>query len=324
MPSERGALSFKHADGDRATAAMRFGKDLSMHARVKSQTVGLLFLLFTMLMLPATSKAQADITGQWSPRVYNDGVDIGDYTGIPLNEAGRLRAEGWHPDLPDLPENLCRPHPVDIGLRVSVSQLNITKEFDKETGHEVGYHLHVAWQAGEQIVYTDGRPHPSPNAAHKWSGFSTGHWEGNTLVYQTDHLKEAYLTRTGVPRSALSTVTTRIHRYGNYLNITFIISDPAYLTEPYIREYLWVSKPDQVIPPYPCETSPEGAIVPAGKVPSYLPGQNEQLSDFATEYGIPIEAALGSAEETSPDYIKKLKTMKIAPRDTTVHFKRTQ
>ena len=225
--------------------------------KMKCKAMTVLSLLLLFMMLPSRpAKAQADITGEWSPRVYNDGMDVGDYTGIPINQAGRLRAESWHPDLPDLPENLCRPHPVDIGLRVSVSQLYITKEFDKETGQDVGYHLHVAWQAGEQVIYTDGRPHPSANAPHKWSGFSTGHWEGNTLVYTTDHLKEAYLTRTGVPRSSFSTVTTRIHRYGNYLNIIFIINDPAYLTEPYIREYSWVSMPDQVIPPYPCETSP--------------------------------------------------------------------
>ena len=285
---------------------------------------GSVFLLFFLMLPNRPAAAQADIAGEWSPRVYNDAMDAGDYTGIPLNQAGRLRAEAWHPDLPDLPENLCRPHPVDMGLRVSVSQLYITKEIDKETGQDVGYHLHVAWQAGEQIVYMDGRPEPSPNAPHKWSGFSAGHWEGNTLVYTTNHLKEAYLTRTGVPRSAFSTVTTRIHRDGNYLNITFIINDPAYLTEPYIREYNWVYAPDQVIPPYPCETSPEGMIIPAGKVPSYLFGQNDLLSDFATEYGIPPEAALGGAEETSPDYIKQLKTMKVAPRTTTEHYKRSQ
>jgi len=296
-----------------------------MNARANCERAGIFFLLLvTILMLSSSAKAQADITGQWSPRVYNDGMDVGDYTGIPLNQAGRLRAESWHPDTPDLPENMCRPHPVDIGLRVSVSQLNITKEFDKETGRDVGYRLHVAWQAGEQIVYTDGRQRPSPDAPHLWSGFSVGRWEGNTLVYTTDHLKEAYLTRTGVPRSGFSNVTTRIHRYGNYLNITFIISDPAYLTEPYIREYSWVSQPDQVIPPYPCETSPEGTVVPAGKVPSFLPGQNDQLSEFAVEYGMPLEAALGGAEETSPDYIKKLKTMKVAPRSSTVHYKRAQ
>ena len=48
------------------------------------------------------------------------------------------------------------------------------------------------------------------------------------------------------------------------------------------------------------------------------------LSEFAVEYGMPLEAALGGAEETSPDYIKKLKTMKVAPRTTTVHYKRAQ
>ena len=211
-----------------------------------------------------------------------------------------------------------------MGLRVSVSQLYISREMDPETGQQVGYRLHVAWQEPEQVIYTDGRPHPSANAAYKWSGFSTGHWEGNTLVYTTDHLKEAYLTRTGVPRSSKATVTTRIKRYGNYLNITFIINDPAYLTAPYIREYSWIYTPDQVIPPFPCEIIPEGTIVPAGTVPSYLPGKNDLLTAFADEYGIPLESALGGAETTSPDYIKTMKTMKVAPRTTTVHYKRAQ
>jgi len=282
-----------------------------------------LWFLPLLLLLPSRlAFAQADILGEWSPRVYNDGMDIGDYTGIPLNDAGRLRAESWHPDQIDLPENMCRPHPIDIGLRVSVSQLRITPELDPDTKQQVGYRLHVAWQEPEQVIYTDGRPHPSPNAPHKWSGFSTGHWEGNTLVYTTDHLKEAYLTRTGVPRSSKSTVTTRVHRYGNYLNVTFIIDDPAYLTEPYIREYSWVYAPDQVIPPFPCEMTPDGTIVQAGTVPNYLPGKNDVLYDFATEYGIPPESALGGAETTYPEYIKKMKTMKVAPRTTTEHYKR--
>src|ERR1700721_3935192 len=162
------------------------------------------------------------------------------------------------------------------------------------------------------MIYTDGPSNPSPNAAHKWSGFSTGHWEGNTLVYTTDHLKEAYLPRTGVPRSANATVTTRIKRYGNYLNVTFIIDDPAYLTEPYIREYSWVYAPDQVSPPFPGEMTPDGTIVQAGTVPNYLPGKNDVLYDFATEYGIPHESALGGAETTYPEYIQKMKTIKVA------------
>ena len=58
-----------------------------------------LWLLPFLLLLPSRSAwGQSDILGEWSPRVYNDGMDIGDYTGIPLNDAGRLRAESWHPD----------------------------------------------------------------------------------------------------------------------------------------------------------------------------------------------------------------------------------
>jgi len=107
-----------------------------------------LWFLPLLLLLPSRlAFAQADILGEWSPRVYNDGMDIGDYTGIPLNDAGRLRAESWHPDQIDLPENMCRPHPIDIGLRVSVSQLRITPELDPDTKQQVGYRLHVAWQS---------------------------------------------------------------------------------------------------------------------------------------------------------------------------------
>jgi len=287
-----------------------------------SRRTALILLLFGLAVLPL--RAQVDLTGQWSPRVYNDHMDIGDYTGIPLNDAARLRAESFHPEQLDLPENLCRPHPIDIGLRVSVSQLQITNELDRDSREPIGFRLHVAWQDPNQVIFMDGRPHPSSNAAHYWSGFSTGQWDRNTLVYTTTHLKEAYLTRTGVPKSDRSTVTTRVHRYGNLLTIVFIINDPAYLSQPYIRESSWVFDPDQVIPPFPCEISPDGTIVPAGKVPNFLPGKNDILADFATEYGIPIEAALGGSETLYPEYIKKMKTMKVAPRTTTEHYRRAQ
>jgi hypothetical protein len=59
-----------------------------------------------------------------------------------------------------------------------------------------------------------------------------------------------------------------------------------------------------------------------GKVPSNMLGKFPYLTEFAEEYGLPLEAALGGAETLYPEYIKKMKTMKKAPRTTTKHYRR--
>lgn len=291
---------------------------------INSKMTGLWFPLLLVLLLPnKLAWAQVDLTGEWTSRNVNDGQDIGDYAGIPFNEAGRLRAASWNPDQVDLPENVCRLHPFDIGLRVGPSSLDITKEVNQSTQAVIAYRFHSYW-SGYITVWMDGRPHPSDYTNYKWSGFSTGKWEGNTLVVTTDHLKEGYFTRAGAIRSAKATVTMAINRYGNYLTAMIIVYDPAYLSEPYIREASWLYQPHHIgIPPFTCETPDEGSLIPAGKVPSYMPGKNDALSDFAVEYGIPPEAALGGAETVYPEYIKKMKTMKTLPRTTTQHFRRT-
>lgn len=282
---------------------------------------GLWFPLLLLVLLPSRpALAQVDLSGMWSPRQYNDGRDIGDFTGIPLNEAGRMRGTTFSPEQVDLPENVCRPHPADLGFRVAPSQLNVTQVIDNVTRRVSSYNFHTPW--ADQTVWMDGRPHPPDYAYYDWSGFSTGRWEGDTLVYTTDHLKDGFLTRAGVPRSSKSTIVTRVTRYGNYLTITMIVNDPAYLTEPYIREAGWVLAPKSALPPGPCELPPEGSLLPAGRVPSNMPGASPYLSEFAEEYGLPLEAALGGAETLYPEYIKKMKTMKKAPRTTTKHYRR--
>jgi hypothetical protein len=277
-----------------------------------------LLILVTLQCRPAW--AQVDLTGEWAPRKYNDHRDIGDYTGIPLNEAGKLRAASWEPNQVDLPENICRRHPPELGFRVGPSDLSIDKELDKTTRQIIAYHIHSYFS--EETIWMDGRPRPSEYALHKQAGFSTGRWEGNTLVVTTTHLKEGYLTRAGVPRSSKATVTKRINRYGDFLTMVFIVEDPVYLEEPYVGSETWVNAPDQVVSPFACEPVAEGAILPAGKVPSYLPEKNDAIDEFATEFGIPPDAAKGGAETTYPEYIEKMKTMKKLPRTTTSHYQR--
>ena len=137
-----------------------------------------LFALAVVLLLPARSAwAQVDLQGEWTSRNVNDGQDIGDYAGIPFNDAGRLRAESWAPDQIDLPENVCRYHPLDIGLRVGPSNIDIAKIINPSTQALIAYRIHSYW-SGDIMVWMDGRPHPSEYATHTWAGFSTGKWEG--------------------------------------------------------------------------------------------------------------------------------------------------
>ena len=81
----------------------------------------------------------------------------------------------------------------------------------------------------------DGRPHPPDFDPHTWQGFSTGHWEGNVLVVETDHLKAGWIRRNGLALSDRAHMTERFFRHGDLLTHTYIIEDPVYLTEPLIK-----------------------------------------------------------------------------------------
>ena len=93
-----------------------------------------------------------DPTGEWENRFHEDeperipGPEIGDYLGLPINEAARLRADSWAATLLELPENQCRPHPSDYAWR-GPALLRIWKEIDRDTQKLVAYHTHISWQA---------------------------------------------------------------------------------------------------------------------------------------------------------------------------------
>ena len=42
------------------------------------------------------------------------------------------------------------------------------------------------------------------------------------------------------------------------------------------------------------------------RVPSYMPGENPFVSEFANRHHIPVDAALGGAETMYPEYRQKL------------------
>ena len=281
-------------------------------------------LLVTCGVTPAS--AQVDIAGLWRPLPRNqDGSGmIGDAAGVPVSAAGRWRAESWSPDDFDAAEWVCRPHAWDYSLEGPLSQLRIWPEIDQATQELIAYHGHINQQEQETTIWMDGRPHPPANALHTWSGFSTGEWEGDTLVVTTTHLKEAYIRRWGLMRSDRAVVRNRWKRMGNYLQATSILYDPVYLTEPYIRTtMMWVFDPALPMAPYPCEEATETAV-PRGRVPHYLWGQSTLPSwnrDVTDDFGTPFEAREGGPQTMLPEYIVKMKSLprpaKAAPGGST-------
>ena len=296
-----------------------------MSVRARNLCTFLLALLVTPL-LGHPLIAQEDPSGEWENVFHEDeperipGPEIGDYLGLPINEAARLRGDSWDATLLELPENQCRPHPSDYAWR-GPALLRIWKEVDENTQRLVAYHTHISWQAPQQTIWMDGRLHPPDYVRHTWQGFSTGKWEGDTLAVLTDHLKEGWIRRNGIPRSDRATVSTHIMRHGNFLTVAVVIYDPAYLAEPFIRTTDFVSAPQQQIDPYPCE-SVEEIDRPRGVVPHHLPGTNAFLTEFPANYGIPLEAARGGPETMYPEYIAKMRDMKKPARATKRHSDR--
>ena len=123
----------------------------------------LLLLVGSFAVLPAFS--QSDLSGEWAPTQHEDnfarlpGSDIGDYTGLPINDAGRLRADTWNASSLSQPDWQCRPHPAHYGWR-GTGGWRIWREVDPVTELTVAIHANGLRHAN-RVIYMDGRPHPS-------------------------------------------------------------------------------------------------------------------------------------------------------------------
>ena len=219
---------------------------------IKIRNISLFFILFIVAAPPAYS--QVDIAGPWGSRRHEDdhergeGPDIGDYSGLPINEAARFKADTWTATKWSVLEHQCEPHPSDYSP--SFSSMLIYKEINEVTWETEAYKLVIGWMTPVRTIWMDGRPHPSENAPHTWEGFSTGEWHGDMLVVTTTHLKEGWIRRNGIPRSDSATLTEYFMRNGNYLTQVSIIEDPAYLTEPFIRSRDWELELGYQMTPY--------------------------------------------------------------------------
>jgi len=274
---------------------------LSRALRIKAP----IFLLLSALVYGHAALAQVNLSGGWRALMHEDGAergggpDIGDYMGLPINDAARLRADTWDAAKWTVPEHQCEPHPADYSP--NFGSLEISSEIDPTTREVSAWRVVNSWMLPRHTVWMDGRPHPPRGAPHTWEGFATGHWEGDTLVTTTTHLKEGWVRRNGIPRSDQAVLTQYWTRHGNYLTLFSIVEDPVYLTEPFMRSWSWRNDPGYRITPYPCAIRTE-IDRPKGFVAHWLPGSNPLLMEYQQRMNLPVEAVRGGAQMLYPEY----------------------
>jgi hypothetical protein len=265
-----------------------------------------------------SAQAQMDITGEWAPLFHEDQIDrvpgLGpvDFTGLPLTEGARQWALSWDASRVSVIEHQCQVHVLPYILS-GPTRLRIRAEQDTNTQRIVSFRQYIGLWGQERTIWVDGRPHPPDIAPHTWMGFSTGHWEGNTFVVKTTHIKQGWLRRNGVPESDLATTTERFSRHGEILTYVIYIRDPVYLTEPLVRSRNFVRMQGLAegnwIAATPCEPAEE-TVGERHAVPNYLPGTNPFATEAAERTGLPADVLLGGADGMYPEYQLKLEAAK--------------
>jgi hypothetical protein len=109
--------------------------------------------------------------------------------------------------------------------------------------------------AGIRQIFTDGRPLPSGDPQPWWFGYSTGRWEGTTLVVQTSGFRDGgWLDVNGSPLTDAGKTTERFRRvdYGT-LEIEVTIDDAKAYTKPWTVKFSQRLMPDDELIEFICQ-----------------------------------------------------------------------
>ena len=106
-----------------------------------------------------------------------------------------------------------------------------------------------------RVVFMDGRGHMPADAPHSKAGDSIGHWDGDTLVVDTDHLEPATFMNNGFNHSDKMHVIEkfRLSPDGKTLWITQLYDDPDTFEGLAARYLSWRRMPGEHVYPYDCD-----------------------------------------------------------------------
>lgn len=107
--------------------------------------------------------------------------------------------------------------------------------------------------ASYRQIFTDGRPLPT-DLNGSWNGYSTGKWDGDTLVVQTAGFRDGlWLDTGGSPLTDAARVTEKFRRVNfGTLEIEITVDDPKAYTKPWTVQVTQIFAPDTELQDYIC------------------------------------------------------------------------
>ncbi|HWL61909.1 MAG TPA: hypothetical protein VNQ32_03880 [Steroidobacteraceae bacterium] len=173
----------------------------------------------------------------------------GDFGGLKLTPAAEAAAKAWNIKdemtvsatcrIPSIVYAMQGPFPIEIfqGTEMTVIRLEY---FDMA-----------------RVIFTDGRKHMPADAPLTKTGDSIGRWEGDTLVVETIHLKEATITNNGLSHSDKVRVIERfkLSPDGKKLISTQEFEDPEMLQNRGARFITWNKVEGDHVHAYDCDPS---------------------------------------------------------------------
>jgi hypothetical protein len=197
---------------------------------------------------PRTADGRPDLSGVWrgggappgdpaaAPAPPPDGPPVAGFRDVGQNIKGGLPLTPYGAELlktrvagnsKDNPEAHCLP----MGI-VQLHTQGAPRKFI-QTPRVLVILYEASWERRE--IFTDGRPLPSSDAQPWFYGYSTGRWDGDTLVVQTSGFRDGgWLDIIGSPLTDAATVTERFRRptYGR-MEIDVTIEDKKAYTRPF-------------------------------------------------------------------------------------------
>src|SRR5688572_27479356 len=203
---------------------------------MKLEKPGIAALIVVVMLWAAPVAAQVDLTGTWQRVGGNDNgasQEPVDLLGMPFSPDGRAKALSYDIAALSATERQCQMYPPLYAI-VGPFPLQFVMVPDPITQRLLAWKI-LGWgDRDETIIWMDGRPHPSKIAPHTHGGFTTGRWEGDSLIAVTTHAKMGDIERHRGMSSDRAILTYSFIRHGDLLTATSILEDPVNLAEPYV------------------------------------------------------------------------------------------